>query len=269
MRNADIVVMSDLHIGTFGFHAEETLKYLNSINPETLILNGDIIDMWNFKKRYFPDLHLEVLKRIIQLSQNGTKVYYLTGNHDDLLRRFSDTLFGNIELLDKLVLNIDNEKYWFFHGDVFDASIQHAKWIAKLGGHGYDMLIRINRVINIVLNKFNKPAMSFAGKIKNNVKNAVKFISDFEQTAAELAIENKYEYVVCGHIHQPSLRTITNEHGSVKYMNSGDWVESLTSLEYDGSKWALYTYNQEDFVDVKTKAAKISVPKELLELELI
>ena len=137
-RKVDIAVLSDIHLGTYGCHAKEVLQYLNSIKPKKLILNGDIFDIWQFRKRYFPKSHLLVIKKILSLAAKGTKVYYITGNHDEKLRRFSDTKMGNIYILDKLVLNLDGKKAWFFHGDVFDASIQHTKWIAKMGGWGYD-----------------------------------------------------------------------------------------------------------------------------------
>jgi len=244
-RKLDIVVLSDIHLGTYGCHAKEVLHYLNSVKPKKLILNGDIFDIWQFRKRYFPKSHLLVIKKIMALAAKGTKVYYITGNHDEKLRRFSDTKMGNIYILDKLVLNLDGKKAWFFHGDVFDASIQHTKWIAKLGGWGYDMLILLNRFINAVLVRFGREKYSLSKKIKNSVKRAVKFISDFEETASELAIENEFDYVICGHIHQPSIRTVSNAKGSTIYMNSGDWIENLTALEYHNEKWRLHHYQSE------------------------
>jgi len=241
-RKVELVVLSDIHLGTYGCHAKEVLNYLNSIRPRKLVLNGDIFDIWQFRKRYFPKAHLLVIKKIITLAAKGTKVYYITGNHDEKLRRFSDTKMGNIYILDKLVLNLDGKKAWFFHGDVFDASIQHTKWIAKLGGWGYDILILINRLINIVLTNLGREKYSLSKKIKNSVKGAVKFISDFEQTATDLAIENQYDYVVCGHIHQPVIRNIKNSKGSCLYLNSGDWIENLTALEYHNERWKLHHY---------------------------
>lgn len=244
-RKLDIVVLSDIHLGTYGCHAKEVLHYLNSVKPKKLILNGDIFDIWQFRKRYFPKSHLLVIKKIFALAAKGTKVYYITGNHDEKLRRFSDTKMGNIYILDKLVLNLDGKKAWFFHGDVFDASIQHTKWIAKMGGWGYDLLILLNRLINILLVKFGREKYSLSKKIKNSVKSAVKFISDFETTATELAIENEFDYVVCGHIHQPEIRKVTTIKGETTYMNSGDWIENLTSLEYHNEQWKLHYYTPE------------------------
>jgi len=207
-RNLDIVVLSDIHLGTYGCHAKELLYYLESISPKMLILNGDIIDIWQFKKSYFPTEHLKVIKKIIDLSASGTEVMYITGNHDEMLRKFTDIQIGNIKLTNKLLLSLNGKKTWIFHGDVFDASVQHSKWIAKLGGWGYDKLIQINNLVNWFLIKIGREKYSLSKKIKNSVKKAVKYISDFENTATELAIENKYDYVICGHIHQPQIREV-------------------------------------------------------------
>ena len=241
-RKVELVVLSDVHLGTYGSHAIELLNYLGSIKPKTLVLNGDIIDIWQFRKSYFPKSHFKVIKKIIDLASKGTQVYYVTGNHDEMLRKFSDTIIGNFSIVDKLVLELDQKRAWIFHGDVFDSSVQHAKWIAKLGGLGYDYLILINRFVNWVLNKLGKEPYSFSKKIKASVKKAVKHISDFENTATELAIEKKYDYVICGHIHEPKIIKKMNKHGNTLYLNSGDWVENLTALEYNHKRWKLFTY---------------------------
>ncbi len=244
-RTVELVVISDIHLGTYGCHAKELLNYLNSIKPKTLILNGDIIDIWQFRKRYFPKSHLKVIKKIISFASKGTEVIYITGNHDEMLRKFSDIEMGNFKLVDKLVLELDGKKAWFFHGDVFDTSIQNAKWLAKLGGWGYDILILLNQLINWFLACMGKEKFSLSKKIKNSVKKAVKYITDFEDVAAVLAIKNEYRYVICGHIHQPQIRKFTNKNGSCCYLNSGDWVENLTSLEYHNQEWKLVHYENE------------------------
>lgn len=243
-RKVEVAVISDVHLGTYGCHAKELLDYLSSIKPKTLVLNGDIIDIWQFRKSYFPSKHLEVVKKIISMSTKGTKVYYITGNHDEFLRKFTDLHMGNISLIDKLVLELDHKRAWIFHGDVFDASITQAKWLAKLGGWGYDILILINRFINWVLARFNKEPYSLSKKIKNNVKSAVKFITNFENVCVDLAIENGYDYVICGHIHEPKIEFMENEKGQTFYLNSGDWVENLTALEYNNKKWKLYQHDR-------------------------
>jgi len=247
-RNAGLVVLSDLHLGTYGCHTSEIINYLRSITPQILILNGDIIDGWQFSKHYFPASHLQVIKELLNLLSKGTRIIYITGNHDEMLRRYSDIQLSNFQLTDKLVMEIDGKMAWIFHGDVFDNTTKGgAKIIAKLGGHGYDWLILFNRFINWWLKKWGRPKMSFSKKIKNSVKKAVKWVNDFEQTAAELAIEKKYDYVICGHIHQPQKKTITTKNGSVTYLNSGDWVENLTALEYTDHEWSIYQYDESHF----------------------
>lgn len=243
-RKPEVIVISDVHLGTYGCHAKELYRYLKSIKPKILILNGDIIDIWQFRKRYFPKDHLKVIKQILHMSSKGTQVYYLTGNHDELLRKFTDFELGNISLRDKLVLNLDGKKIWIFHGDVFDTVIHNARWISKLGGWGYDMLILFNRLINRFLLALGREKYSLSKKIKSSVKKAVKFISNFENTAAKIAIDQGYHTVICGHIHQPQIRDVKNKKGSVLYLNSGDWIENLTSLEYDNGKWTLYQYQE-------------------------
>lgn len=246
-RKVELVVISDVHLGTYGSHAKELLQYLQTIKPKILVLNGDIVDIWQFRKSYFPASHLKVIKKIISMTSKGTKVYYITGNHDEMLRKFSDSIVGNFSIVDKLVLTLDDDKKaWIFHGDVFDSSVQHSKWLAKLGGLGYDYLILINRFVNWCLNKIGKEPYSFSKKIKASVKKAVKFISDFETTATDLAIEKKYDYVICGHIHEPKIKHIENKNGATLYLNSGDWVENLTSLEYNKKRWKLY--NHSDYI---------------------
>ena len=248
-RNVELVIISDVHLGTYGSHAKELNNYLSSIKPKTLVLNGDIIDAWQFRKSYFPKSHLKVIQRIIGMASKGTKVYYITGNHDEILRKFSDMNMGNFSLVDKLVLELDDKKAWIFHGDVFDASVQHSKWIAKLGGLGYDYLILCNRFVNWFLAKLGREPYSFSKKIKASVKKAVKFISDFETTATDLAIEKKYDYVICGHIHEPKIIEKENKHGSTLYLNSGDWIENLTALEYHKKRWKLFSYSNTDFTE--------------------
>lgn len=246
-REVDLVVISDVHLGTYGCHAEELLRYLKSIKPQKLILNGDIIDIWQFSKHYWPEAHMKVIKQIVSMMSKGVEVYYLTGNHDEMLRKFSDFSIGTFSLMDKLVLEVDGKKAWIFHGDVFDVTMQHSKWLAKLGGLGYDLLIVLNRAVNYISEKIlHKGKISLSKKIKNSVKSAVSFISNFENTASEIAIENKYHYVVCGHIHQPVIKKIETEKGTVTYLNSGDWVENLTALEYHNKTWSLYTFNPQE-----------------------
>ncbi|TVQ05539.1 MAG: UDP-2,3-diacylglucosamine diphosphatase [Balneolaceae bacterium] len=248
-RPLDIVVLSDVHLGTVGCHALELLQYLNSIDPKIVILNGDFIDIWNFRKYYWPEAHMMVLRKMLTLMTNGTDIYYLTGNHDEVLRKISSLQLGPLFIRDKLILELNNEKVWIFHGDVFDITMKHSKWIAKLGGKGYEFLILFNRLINRISLKMGRGRISLSKKIKDSVKKAVRFIDDFETTAMELAIDQGYDYVICGHIHQPKIRGYENSKGSVIYMNSGDWIENLTALEYYEGDWNMYKYREEEFIN--------------------
>jgi UDP-2,3-diacylglucosamine pyrophosphatase LpxH len=120
--------------------------------------------------------------------------------------------------------------------------MKNARWLAKLGGHGYDLLIRINHIVNVVLHAFGRPRMSFSRRVKNSVKGAVNFISDFERTMADIAVHEGHHVVVCGHIHQPQMRTISTPKGTVEYLNSGDWIENLSALEYTNGRWGIYLH---------------------------
>ena len=232
-REVDLVILSDIHLGTYGCHSEELLKYLKTIKPKHLILNGDIIDMWQFSKRYWPKSHMQIIKHIMGVLAKGTKVTYLTGNHDEMLRKFAGFKLGNLRIANKKVINLQGKRAW--------------KWLAKLGAMGYDTLILINTFVNFVLKLFGRNKISLSKKVKDSVKQAVKFINDFERTAAEIAIYNKYDYVVCGHIHHPEMKNIVTDNGQVIYLNSGDWVENLTALEYHLGEWRIYRYHSDPF----------------------
>ena len=250
-RKVEILVLSDVHLGTYGCNAKQLLAYLKTIKPKTVVLNGDIIDIWQFSKRYWPKSHMKVVKHIMGWMSKGVKLYYVTGNHDEMLRKFVGFKIGSLQIVNKIVLPLsDDKKAWFFHGDIFDVTMQHSKWLAKLGAIGYDTLIVINMFAIFVSERiFKKGKLSLSKKIKNSVKSAVKFINNFEATAADIGISNKYDYVVCGHIHQPEIREITNRHGSIVYLNSGDWIENLTSLEYNDEKWTIYKHSDANITD--------------------
>jgi UDP-2,3-diacylglucosamine pyrophosphatase LpxH len=242
-RDVELVVISDVHLGTYGARASELVSYLRSIQPRTLVLNGDIIDIWQFSKHYFPADHMQVLKEITSLLSKGTKVYYITGNHDEMLRKFKGFSMGNFEIQNKLILPLTTGTAWIFHGDVFDTTMKHSKWIAKLGGKGYDLLIVLNTIVNWFSEKLGRGRVSLSKKVKDSVKGVIKFVNNFEETAAEIAINNGYQFVVCGHIHHPQIKKMTNANGeSVMYLNSGDWVENSTALEYDKEQWTLYKH---------------------------
>lgn len=251
-REIDILVLSDIHLGAYGCRAKELLKYLKSIAPKKVILNGDIIDMWQFKKRYWPKSHMKVLSQIFKWVSDEIPVSYVTGNHDELLRKFEGFSVGTFEIQNKLVLELDKGNAWIFHGDIFDVTMQHSKWLTKLGAVGYDLLILINQFVNFISEKMGHGRISLSKRVKNSVKTAVKFINKFEDTAIQIARENNFSYVICGHIHQPEIKDYESDGKNVTYLNSGDWIENLTALEYKDNKWSIFQYRDEDFIEDKS-----------------
>ncbi len=251
-RDVDIAIISDTHLGTFGASAKELLNYLRSIQPKLLILNGDIVDIWQFNKYYFPDEHTAVLQEILNFANNGVPTYHTTGNHDDLLRQYTEFSFANIHLVDSLLLNVDGKTAWVFHGDAFDHSVGGlAKSVARFAGRLYDYSIFLNRQLNKLLRRIGLKPVFISKKLKDSVKSAVKKMDDFEQKGIDIAIEKGYDYVICGHVHRPTIKKHSNENGSTIYLNSGDWLENLTGLEYSNGKWVLYRYKEEDYPDTK------------------
>ncbi len=241
-RKVKVAVISDVHLGFIGCKAKELNRYLKSIEPEILIINGDFIDIWQFRSYYFPKAHTKVLERIFKFVSDGVKVYYLTGNHDEMLRRYSGLNLGNLELEDKLVLNLDGKQHWFFHGDIFDVSMRGSKWLAKLGTIGYEILILINKLVNFFLEFFGREKSSFSQRVKAATKRGVKKLHDYAATGADIGAENGYQVVANGHSHMPEIREIETPNGKVLYLNSGDWVENMTALEYNHEEWKLIWY---------------------------
>jgi UDP-2,3-diacylglucosamine pyrophosphatase LpxH len=247
-RHLDVLVISDIHLGTYGCHAKELLHYLKSVKPKIVILNGDIIDVWQFSKSYWPNSHMKVIQHLIKWVGKGIKTYYITGNHDEMMRRFTGMKLGSLSIVNKVVLKLpDGKRAWMFHGDVFDITMQHSRFIARLGAKGYDALILLNRVCNFISEKIlHRGKLSLSKKIKESVKTAVAFINNFEKTSAEIGISNEYDYVVCGHIHHPEIRNFSNPKGSITYLNSGDWIENLSALEFSDGKWSIYRFSAAD-----------------------
>jgi UDP-2,3-diacylglucosamine pyrophosphatase LpxH len=201
---------------------------------------------------------MAVIKEVLNMMMQGTRVFYITGNHDEQMRRYSDFQLSNFTLTDKLVLEIDNKMTWIFHGDVFDNTTKGgAKLLAKLGSNGYGALILFNRFVNSILKAFGKEKLSISKKVMAEVNKAVVRINDFEMIAAELAIDKKYDYVICGHIHQPQKRVVKTEKGEVIYLNSGDWVEHLTALEYQQGEWKIFEYDEAKFQHVPSSESRM------------
>jgi UDP-2,3-diacylglucosamine pyrophosphatase LpxH len=241
-RKVDVVVISDVHLGTYGCRAKALESYLKTIQPKTLILNGDIIDMWQFSKRYWPKSHMKVVKRIFTFLSKKTEVIYIPGNHDELLRKFSGMKLGRLSIQNKAVLELENERVWIFHGDAFDITMQHSRWLVKLGAVGYDTLILLNTALNSLLQFFGKGRISFSGRIKASVKKAVSYINSFEETVSQIAVDQGFDTVLCGHIHQPADKIFKFGKKQVRYLNSGDWIENLSALEYNNGEWTLHQH---------------------------
>mgnify|MGYP001212193614 CR=1 FL=1 len=263
-RNLDLLVLSDVHLGTRGCRADELLLYLKSIKPKQVVLNGDILDMWQFNKNYWPKNHMKIISLLFKWLVKGIKITYITGNHDEVLRKFEGLKLGNFEIQNKVVLEIDQKKAWIFHGDIFDVTMQHSRWLVKLGGIGYDLLIQLNRLVNAISKLVGKGRISLSKKIKNSVKSAVKYINHFEETATEIAARNKFDFVVCGHIHQPQISKYHFHGREVLYLNSGDWIENLTSLEYHHGQWRVYQYNETELLQYHVEEELESVDLEFL-----
>ena len=243
-RNLDILVISDLHLGTYGSEADEVLAYLDSINADKIVINGDFVDIMLFNKRFRPSSHMKVIKYFLDLISQGKEIYYVTGNHDELMRKFLNFKIQNFKIVNQIVLDTAKGKVWIFHGDVFDFSIQ-TQWLTKLAGFLYDYMIIFNSWINKkIMRPLGRKRLNFSKTIKSNVKTAVQYFANFEMKAAEVAQKNGYKYVVCGHIHTPKIESFNINGEEVIYMNSGDWLESLSSLEYADNKWSIYMHKR-------------------------
>ncbi len=266
IRTVDILVLSDIHLGTYGCHAKELLKYLKTVQPKMVILNGDIIDIWQFSKKYWPKSHMKVIKKMVKYMTNNIPVYYITGNHDEMLRKFTDFTLGSFHLKNELVLELNGKRTWFFHGDLVDVSMRYSKMLAKIGGKSYDMLVLANRAINYLFDKKGSQKIQFSHHVKQSVKRAIKHISDYEKVAIEIAHAKHYDTVICGHIHQPKMQDYHLNHKLVTYLNSGDWVESLSSLEYYDNQWHVYKYVQDPVIktveEEETEESEMSMETE-------
>lgn len=222
------VWISDIHLGTPGCKAELLLDFLKSIECETLYLVGDIVDGWQLKKGwYWPARHNDVVRCWLKMAKHGTRVIYVPGNHDELFRDYAGLNFGGIEVVRQCIhITADGRSLLILHGDEFDGVVLCARWLALLGDQAYALLLKLNGVINRVRRMLGKPYWSLSALLKKRVKNAVEFISNFEQAVAYAAYEQGADGVICGHIHTAEVRQI----GTVTYYNDGDWVESCTAL---------------------------------------
>lgn len=232
------IVISDVHLGSKWSSAKEATRFIQSVSCERLILNGDIIDGWAIMrgaKEKWKRKHTDFVKAVLDISLH-TEVIYVMGNHDDFLERIAPIQFAKISVVKDYILKSGGKSYFVLHGDIFDNVTTSAKWLSKLGDIGYSTLLLFNRFYNFVRTKRGLPYVSFASKIKQRVKSSVSQLSNFEQNLADLARCKKCQGVICGHIHRPEIKMIDG----VEYLNSGDWIESLSALveDFDGN-WSL------------------------------
>jgi len=222
------VWISDTHLGTAGCNADLLLDFLKSIQPETLYLVGDIIDGWRLKRGwYWPPRHNDVVRRVLKLANKGTRVVYIPGNHDEAARDYTGLSFGGVDVVPEIIhTTADGRRLLVLHGDEFDGVVLYARWLAFLGDYAYAALLKLNIGFNRIRRRFGLPYWSLSAHLKKKVKNAVAFISRFEEAVAHAAAERGVDGVVCGHIHSAEIR----EFGGVTYYNDGDWVESCTAL---------------------------------------
>lgn len=220
--------MSDIHLGTSGCQAERLLEFLQVTESETLYLVGDIIDGWQLKRRWFWDQsHNNVVQTVLKKARNGTEVIFVPGNHDESIRQFIDLDFGGIKIRDELVhVTAQGKRMLVLHGDRFDGVIACAKWLAYVGDSLYSVILKFNQVFNNWRARAGLPYWSLSQYLKLKVKNAVNYISSFENALAAEARKKGFDGVICGHIHKPEIRDIDG----ITYCNDGDWVESLSAL---------------------------------------
>jgi len=250
------VWISDTHLGTRGCNAAMLLDFLKSIECETLYLVGDIVDGCQLKKGwYWPSRHNDVVRCVMKMAKHGTRVVYVPGNHDELFRDYAGLNFGGVEILGEAIhVSADGRRLLILHGDEFDGVVMYAKWLAFLGDQAYELLLKLNRVVNFARRLFGLPYWSLSAHMKKRVKNAVQYVCCFEQAVARAAHERGVDGVVCGHIHTAEVRQI----GEVTYYNDGDWVESCTALvEHSGGQMEIL-----DWADRKRREAAAATQRE-------
>ena len=220
--------LSDIHLGSSGCQAPYLLDFLRHNESEYLYLVGDIIDGWQLKKGwYWPQAHNDVVQKILRKARKGSQVIYIPGNHDEGARQFCDLAFGDIHVRGEAChTTLTGKRLWIVHGDLFDGVIQHAKWLAYLGDTAYTGILVLNRWFNRLRSRFGLHYWSLSQYLKHQVKNAVNFISSFEQVMVDEARRRGCDGVVCGHIHKAEIRDVDG----LLYCNDGDWVESLSAL---------------------------------------
>ena len=242
------IFISDLHLGTPGCQAEALLDFLRENESQYMYLIGDIVDGWQLRRKwYWPQAHNDVIQKLLRMARKGCHVIYVPGNHDEFARNFVQHHFGGVEVLKETThTTVGGQTLWLIHGDLFDAVVQYAKWLAYVGDYLYELILKLNKHFNHLRAKFGLPYWSLSAYLKHKVKQAVGFINDFEIAVAKEAKRKGYHGVVCGHIHHAEIRDIDG----VLYCNDGDWVESRTALveHMDGKLEIIYWDQQVDLI---------------------
>ena len=228
VRKVRTLFISDVHLGTRGCQAEALLSFLRAHEAEQIYLIGDIIDGWRLKASWhWPQAHNDVVQKLLRQVRKGVRLVYIPGNHDEFLRDYAGSNFGGVEVMEEAIhVAADGRRTLIIHGDKFDDVVRNMKWLAHLGDAAYDFAIFLNRQISVIRRRLGLPYWSFSAYAKLKVKKAVAFVSAFEQAVAMDAARHKVHGVMCGHIHQPTMRRI----GDIDYFNTGDWVESCSAI---------------------------------------
>lgn len=258
LRELEVAVISDLHLATHACKPKKILKYLKSIQPGILVLNGDIMDSWRFTVNYFPKSHLRVVRQIIKMMEKGVRVFYITGNHDEFLRKFAPTEIGNLKIVNQLILDLDGHKTWIFHGDVFDNVIHRIKWLAKFASASYGLLTMVNNLINRILIFFGIQEITIYTSIKRRLVKEKIDLTKFEKLIIRAAESQGFQHIICGHSHIPRHKEIRTNGNFINYLNCGDWVAHFTAAEYYQKKWHLHQHNEPD----EDLAEEIEIPEE-------
>jgi len=264
-RKLDISIISDAHLGSYACHARELLRYLKSISPDILILNGDFVNPDKVRKNQLPEEHNWIIQEVIQMTSTGTKVYYVNQNQEKIEQYLTAFTNRQIHFRESLELYLKGKKYWIFHGASVAAQL-NLPFVMKPGGKFYSLLLHGNRTIKQWRQRLIGQQYSQNGLVHRGMKKSMQLIKSFEDRVVKLAQQKGYDYIVCGHIHEPAIKKVGKESQTVTYMNAGDWVENLTALEYRFSKWKLYHYDDLDYdlinpkLSVKPKKKK-SKPK--------
>ncbi|SOE23450.1 UDP-2,3-diacylglucosamine pyrophosphatase LpxH [Spirosomataceae bacterium TFI 002] len=245
MKHYRTIVLSDIHLGTAGSKVREVTSFIKQYHCDTLILNGDIIDGWQLKKYgSWKKKHTGFLRAILKkIEKHNTKVYYVRGNHDDFLDQIIPFSIGpNFQIVKDLVYESGDKKMFVTHGDIFDMVTNKMKWLAYIGDIGYTFLLWLNKLYNQYRVKNGLPYYSLSQRVKGSIKIAVNYVSDYEAQLSEVAKSKNCDGIICGHIHQAAIKDIND----IKYMNSGDWVETMSALVEDHDhNWEIVYFSVE------------------------